>query len=151
MARFVVFSVEIRKERHEAFSEIGGFFKNSNSASSATDERERDWACAHQRSGRDAYLYRTRLGRHGRRGQLFSGVVDGGHQLAAKPLLLSHGDSNCHDTGIQHDCGRIIRELPLDYRLLLSGQSAGLHVQTPTRAAKLGYSPGAAQNAGADH
>ena len=36
----VVFSVEVRRERHESFSEIGGFFKEFELSIIAADERD---------------------------------------------------------------------------------------------------------------
>src|SRR5690606_17482486 len=58
--QFVVFSVEIRKEQGEKYSEIGGFFKMFELSIVATDERDSIGVRANVR-GEDEYLYHTRL------------------------------------------------------------------------------------------
>ena len=132
---FVVFSVEIRKERHEAFSEIGGFFKKFELSIVATDERDAIAVRTNVR-GEDAYLYRTRLDDTAAR-QLFLAFVDEANQLAAKPRFYHTVTANC-TTLVFSMMRRIIGELPLDYRLLLSGHLPA-YVQTQ-RGLQLGYS-----------
>src|SRR5258708_16621322 len=56
----VVFSVEIRRERIESFSEIGGFFKEFELSVIAADERDVIRVRTNVR-GEDAYLYPLRI------------------------------------------------------------------------------------------
>ncbi len=56
----VAFSVEIRRERHESYSEIGGFFKEFELSVIAADERDVVRVRTNVR-GEDAYLYRVRM------------------------------------------------------------------------------------------
>ena len=60
----VVFSVEIRRERGEAYNEIGGFFKEFELSVIAADERDIIRVRTNVR-GEDDYLYRLRLPRGG--------------------------------------------------------------------------------------
>lgn len=116
--RFVVFSVEIRKERHEAFSEIGGFFKKFELSIVATDERDAIRVRTNVRD-EDAYLYRTRLNNAAAR-QLFLAFVAEANELAREPRFYHTVTANC-TTLVFSMMRRIIGDLPLDYRLLLSG------------------------------
>src|SRR5450631_543955 len=56
----VVFSVEIRREKTESYSEIGGFFKEFELSIIATDERDVIRVRTNVR-GEDAYLYRIQI------------------------------------------------------------------------------------------
>ena len=56
----VVFSLEIRKERHESFSAIGGFFRQFEQILVAADERDIVRTRSNAR-GEDVYLYRLQM------------------------------------------------------------------------------------------
>ncbi|MCI2262915.1 DUF4105 domain-containing protein [Xanthomonas indica] len=116
--RRVVFSLEIRKERGEAFSALAGFFRNFEQVMVAADERD-ILAVRSNVRGEDVYLYRLNLSRAQLR-QLFLGYVAQAQQLQRTPRFYNTATSNC--TTIVFELARKLDPaLPLDYRLLLSG------------------------------
>ncbi len=75
----VVFSVEIRREKHESFSEIGGFFKEFELSILAADERDVIRVRTNIR-GEDDYLYRIRMPVPAMR-ELFLSYIDQANSL----------------------------------------------------------------------
>jgi hypothetical protein len=118
----VVFSVEIRRERHEAFSEIGGFFKEFELSILAADERDVIRVRTNVR-GEEAYLYRIRMPVAEVRA-LFLSYIDQANSLIRTPRFYNTITVNC-TTLVYHMLKRIVGALPLDYRLLLSGYLPG--------------------------
>lgn len=119
--RQLVFSLEIRKERHESFSAIGGFFKAFETVLVAADEYDIVRVRTNAR-GEEVHLYRLAIGREALR-ELFLGYVEEAGRIRAKPLYYNTLTSNC--TTIVYDVARRISPgLPLDPRLLLSGHFA---------------------------
>jgi hypothetical protein len=116
--RQVVFSVEIRREKHESFSELGGFFKEFELSILAADERDVIRVRTNVR-GEDDYLYRIRMPRADMRA-LFVAYVGQANQLLQAPRFYNTLTVNC-TTLVYHMMQRIVGKLPLDYRLLLSG------------------------------
>lgn len=116
---YVVFSVEIRKERHEAFSEIGGFFRQFELSVIAADERDIVRLRTNVR-GEDCYLYRIGLTREARQA-LFLAYVEEANRLARQPRFYNSLTANC-TTIVYGMTARIVDGLPLDYRLILSGR-----------------------------
>lgn len=116
--RFLVFSVEIRKERHEKFSEIGGFFKQFETSIIAADERDIIRLRTNIR-GEDVYLYRIDMSQDAMR-KLFLAYAEEASVLAEEPRFYHSIIANC-TTIVYHMVRQIIPGLPLDYRLLLSG------------------------------
>jgi hypothetical protein len=114
----VVFSVEIRREKTESFSEIGGFFKEFELSIIACDERDVIRVRTNVR-GEDDYLYRIRMPVADMR-SLFLSYVEAANALARKPRFYNTITANC-TTIIYQMTKRIVGHLPLDYRLLLSG------------------------------
>jgi len=114
----VVFSVEIRPEKHESFSTIGGFFKEFELSILAADERDVIRVRTNVR-GEDDYLYRIRMPKADMRA-LFLAYVDQANRLVQTPRFYNTVTVNC-TTLIYHMMKRIIGYLPLDYRLLFSG------------------------------
>lgn len=116
--RQVVFSVEIRREKNESFSEIGGFFKEFELSILAADERDVIRVRTNVR-GEDDYLYRVRMpGRDVR--ELFIAYIDQANALVKAPRFYNTITVNC-TTLVYHMMKHIVGHLPLDYRLLLSG------------------------------
>ncbi len=116
--RQLVFSLEIRKERGEAFSSVGGFFKEFETVIVASDEYDILRTRTNAR-GEDVYLYRLALGKAQLR-QAFLGYLERAEQIRQAPRFYNTLTSNC--TTIVFDLARSIAPgLPLDYRLLLSG------------------------------
>ena len=128
----IVFSLEIRKERHESYTAVGGFFRQFEQVLVAADERD----IVHTRSnvrGEDVYLYRLQMSQEKVR-SLFLKYLDAANELRRTPRFYNTLTSNC--TTIVFELARLIAPaLPIDYRLLLSGHFAeyvyDLHGLTP--------------------
>ena len=114
----VVFSVEIRREKTESFSEIGGFFKEFELSILAADERDVIRVRTNVR-GEDAYLYRVRMPVSAMR-SLFLSYVEQANDLVRTPRFYNTITVNC-TTLVYHMMERIVGYLPLNYRLILSG------------------------------
>ena len=114
----VVFSVEIRREKQESFSEIGGFFKEFDLSVIAADERDVIRVRTNVR-GEDDYLYRIRMPLEDMRA-LFLAYVNEANVLVNTPRFYNTITVNC-TTLVYHMLRHIVGHLPLDYRLLFSG------------------------------
>jgi len=114
----VAFSVEIRREKHEDFSEIGGFFKEFELSIIAADERDIIRVRTNVR-GEDDYLYRVHMPVAAMRA-LFLAYIGEANVLARTPRFYNTVTVNC-TTLVYHMMNGIVGRLPLDYRLLLSG------------------------------
>lgn len=114
----VAFSVEIRRERGETFSEVGGFFKEFELSVVAADERDVIRVRTNVR-GEDDYLYRVRMPLQAMRA-LFLAYVDEANQMVATPRFYNTVTANC-TTLVYHMMTGIVGHLPLGYELLLSG------------------------------
>lgn len=115
---YLTFSLEIRKERGERYSPIGGFFRKYELNLVAADERD----IVHVRSnvrGEDVYLYRVMLPPDEIR-SLFVAYLDEADALRRTPRWYNTATANC-TTIVFQMMRRIVSGLPLDYRLLLSG------------------------------
>ncbi|PRD43266.1 hypothetical protein C5748_11100 [Phyllobacterium phragmitis] len=120
--RHLVFSAEIRKTRNEAFSEIGGFFKEFELAMIAADESDIIRVRSNIR-GEHVYRYPIKIDAAPRR-QLFLLYLDTANRLAKKPAFYNTITANC--TTVVFDMARTINPgFPLDYRVLLSGYLPG--------------------------
>jgi hypothetical protein len=118
----VVFSVEIRRQRDQAFSALGGFFKLFELSILAADERDVIRLRTNVRC-EDDYLYRLRLSRSAMR-SLFLGYVDQANRLVRTPRYYNTVTANC-TTLIFQMMQHIVGRLPLDPRLLFSGYLPG--------------------------
>jgi Domain of unknown function (DUF4105) len=114
----VVFSVEVRRQRTQAFSEIGGFFKEFELSIIAADERDVVRLRTNVR-GEDVYLYRLQLPQEAMR-SLFLGYVGEANSLIDSPRFYNTITVNC-TTLVYQMMKRIVGRLPPDYRLLFSG------------------------------
>ncbi len=114
----VAFSVEIRREEHEKYSELGGFFKEFELSIIAADERDVIRVRTNVRN-EDAYLYRVRMQPAAIR-TLFLGYVAEANALVAAPRFYNTITVNC-TTLVYQMMQRIVGYLPLNYRLILSG------------------------------
>jgi hypothetical protein len=118
----VVFSVEIRREKSESFSEVGGLFKEFELSVIACDERDVVRVRTNVR-GEDDYLYRIRMPLADMR-SLFLAYVGYANGLVRTPRFYNTITVNC-TTLVYHMMKRIVGHLPLDDRLLFSGYLAG--------------------------
>lgn len=114
----IVFSVEIRREKTQSFSEIGGFFKEFELSIIAADERDAIRVRTNVRR-EDAYLYRLRLPAAAMR-SLFLAYVEEANGLVHTPRFYNTIAVNC-TTLVYHMMQGIVGYLPLNYRLIFSG------------------------------
>jgi hypothetical protein len=114
----VAFSVEIRRDKRERYSEIGGFFKKFELSIIAADERDVIAVRTNVR-GEDDYLYRLRMPLPAMR-SLFLGYVGEADSLVNKPRFYNTITVNCAML-VYHMMKRILGGLPLSYRILLTG------------------------------
>lgn len=114
----VVFSVEIRKQRGQTYSAIGGFFKQFHTILVAADERDIIRVRTNVR-GEDDYLYPLSIDDAARRG-LFVSYVAAANRLAEHPEFYNSFSSNC-TTMVYRMARQIDPGLPWDPRLLLTG------------------------------
>lgn len=120
--RQLVFSLEIRKERGESFSALGGFFRKFEMTLVASEETDIIRTRTNAR-GEDVYLYRLHGMSQAQLRTLFAAYIGQARALDAEPAFYNTLTSNC--TTIVFDLARHIAPgLPLDYRLLLSGYLA---------------------------
>jgi len=118
----VVFSAEIRKEKGESFSSVGGFFKEFDLALIAADERDIIRVRTNIR-GEDVYRYRIEIPKAGMR-ELFWSYVETGNRLATVPTFYNTVTTNC-TTVVFRLLRALDPALPFDYRILLSGYLPG--------------------------
>jgi hypothetical protein len=118
----VVFSVEIRREKAEQFSEIGGFFKEFELSIIAADERDVIRVRTNVR-GEDDYLYRINLPPDAAR-SLFRAYVGEANRLVTTPRYYNTITVNCTML-VYHMVKRIVGGLPFSYRVLFSGYLPG--------------------------
>ncbi len=116
--RFLTFSIEIRKEKGESFSAIGGFFKHFEMSLIAADERDILRVRTNAR-GEDMHLYRVMMPKAAMR-SLFLAYLDEAQALKAKPQFYHTLTANC-TTLVFEMVRRVVPGLPFDYRLLASG------------------------------
>jgi hypothetical protein len=113
-----VFSVEIRREKIDVYSEIAGFFKEFELSVIAADERDVVRLRTNVR-GEDVYLYRLCIPVSAMR-SLFLGYIDEANTIATAPRFYHTITVNCTSL-VYHMMKRIVGHLPLSYRLLFSG------------------------------
>lgn len=114
----VMVSIEIRKERDEAYSSIAGFFKSYELMVLAGDERDLiGWRVF--APGETAYLYRTALPQRDVRA-LFEAVLRLAERLHQEPEFYDTWGANCTTAvfDLAEDAGL---DLPIDWRIVLSG------------------------------
>ena len=114
----VVFSVEIRKEKGEAFSSIGGFFRQFELALIAADEADIIKLRTNFRS-EDAHLYPVNLPPEALR-TMFLQYVDLGNRISAQPEFYNTVTANCTSVvwGLSH---ALKADVPWDRSLVFSG------------------------------
>ncbi|MFC3607881.1 Lnb N-terminal periplasmic domain-containing protein [Stutzerimonas tarimensis] len=120
--RFLAFSVEARREYGEAWSEIGGFFKEYELSIIATDERDAIRLRTNVR-GEQVYLYRLNMGHTTLRALLLS-YMEQANALQDRPRFYNTLTAN-YTTLVFDMAQRLIGGLPLDPRLGLSGYLPG--------------------------
>jgi hypothetical protein len=115
----LAYSVEIRKEKGESFSTIGGFFRQFELVLIAADEADIVKVRTNMR-GEDVHLFPVKLSEERRRA-LFLRYMEFGNELAKAPQFYNTVTGNCAST-VYHLVRAIKPDMPLDRRLLFSGQ-----------------------------
>lgn len=118
----LAFSIEIRKERGEAYSSLAGFFRSYEVAFTAADERDVVKVRSTVR-GEDVRIYRLDLLPETalRLLKTYVGVAD---NVAQRPRWYNTVTTNCTTT-IFRMARALDPGIPLDYRILLSGLVPG--------------------------
>lgn len=113
----VVLSVEVRRQRNQSFSSIGGFFKHFERTIVAADESDVIRVRTNVRGETD-HLYRLQMSKEAMR-ELFLSYVREANELTVTPAFYNTATSNC--VSIVFDMAKQIDpKLPYDYRLLLT-------------------------------
>ena len=115
----LVFSIEIRKEKGEEFSAIGGFFRKYELSLVASDEKDIVYTRSNIRH-EQVYLFPIKMPATERKA-LFIEYLDKADELQAEAKWYNTLTSNC--TTLVFDMIQAInpQRLPKDYRLLTSG------------------------------
>ncbi|MHC5307576.1 Lnb N-terminal periplasmic domain-containing protein [Bartonella sp. LJL80] len=117
--RHLVFSAEIRREKGESFSAIGGFFKQFELAMIAATEEDIIKLRTDIRK-ENVYRYPLKVEKEKMR-ELFLTYVTTANALADKAHFYNTLTANC--TTVVFDMARILDPgIPLDWRILFSGQ-----------------------------
>jgi hypothetical protein len=115
---YLAFSVEIRREKGEAFSVLGGFFKQFELSVIAADERDVVRVRTNVR-GEDDYLFRLRLP-VAAMCSLFCAYIAQANRLVDAPRFYNTITVNC-TTLVYHMMRHIVGRLPYSLRLVFSG------------------------------
>lgn len=120
--RHLVFSAEIRRQKGEEFSAIGGFFKKFNLALIAATEEDIIMLRTNIRK-EDVFRYPLKISQEAAK-ELFSLYLKVGNDLALKPRFYNTLTTNC--TTVVFKMARVLNPLiPVDWRILVSGKLAG--------------------------
>ena len=115
----IVFSVEIRREEGESFSEVGGFFRQFELVLIGATERDIVRLRTNHR-GEEVRLYPVTLDAEQRRA-MFLAYVTLAQELEAAPRFYNTLTANCTTT--VYRLARVLKsDLPVDVRLVLSGR-----------------------------
>lgn len=115
----LTFSIEIRKQKHEAFSTLGGFFRKYELSLVAADEKDLIYTRSNTRS-EQVYFFPVLMSKQQRKA-LFEEYLHKANELKQRPKWYNTLTSNC--TTLVFDMVQAVsqRPLPTDYRLLASG------------------------------
>jgi Domain of unknown function (DUF4105) len=116
--RYLAFSVEIRRQRGQSFSALGGFFKAFELSVIAADERDVVRVRTNIRR-EDDYLFHLRLPVSAMR-SLFRAYVEQANRLVSSPRFYNTVTVNC-TTLVYHMMRHIVGRLPYSLRLVFSG------------------------------
>ena len=117
----VAFSIEMRKEKGEAYSSIAGFFKRYELIYVVGDERDLIRVrTSFRRPEEQVYLYRTRMN-HDNARRLFLEYVQKVNQLKDQPEFYNTLTTNCTTDVWSLARALATTQVPLDWRVLLSG------------------------------
>jgi len=120
----VAVSVEIRKEEHESYDPIKGFFNQFELIYVVADERDLIGLRVNHDMN-DVYLYRTRATPENARA-MFTSVMGRANKLAAHPEFYNTLTNNCTTNIVRHINEISPNRVQYDYRVLLPGFSDNL-------------------------
>src|SRR5215471_18449670 len=118
---FIAISIETRRQRHQSYSTIAGFFKQYELFYVVADERDLIGLRTNYRKDppEDVYIYRTRAPADNAR-RLFLDYIREINSLAEKPEFYNALTTNCTTSILTHT--RVNRgDVPLSWKILLSG------------------------------
>ena len=118
---FIAISIETRRQRHQSYSTVAGFFKQYELFYVVADERDLIRLRTNYRKDppEDVYLYRTRAPADNAR-RLFLDYIREINSLAEKPEFYNALTTNCTTSILTHT--RVNQgNLPLSWKVLLSG------------------------------
>jgi hypothetical protein len=118
---FLAISIETRRQRHQSYSTVAGFFKQYELFYVVADERDLIRLRTNYRKDppEDVYLYRTRAPADNAR-RLFRDYLREINSLAGKPEFYNALTTNCTTSILTHT--RVNQgDLPLSWKVLLSG------------------------------
>src|SRR5690606_6604561 len=115
----LTFSIEIRKEKDEDFSAIGGFFRKFELSLVPADEADIIYTRSNIR-GEQVYFFPVKMSRTEAKA-LFQEYLSKADDLATQPKWYNTLTSNC--TTLVFDMVQAVSQkpLPTDYRLIASG------------------------------
>jgi hypothetical protein len=116
--RYLTFSIEIRKQRHQSYSALAGFFKAYQASLIAAEESDILRTRSNARA-EDVYLYRVEMSAEARRSLLLAYVSEA-NTWAEQPRFYNTLTANC-TTVVYEMMRRISPGLPMDWRILVSG------------------------------
>jgi hypothetical protein len=119
----IVFSLGIRPTKDESYSSIAGFFKSYELILTGADERDAIGLRTSVQAGNRVVLYRIKAEPALIRG-LFLEYLDLANELAEDPRFYRTIFDNC-TTMVWKLLNRLVTELPLDYRVVVSGYLPG--------------------------
>lgn len=115
----LAFSIETRKEQHETFSSISGFFRQYELAIIASDELDIIYTRTNVRKNETTHIYPLTLPKTLAQ-KLFLSYLTKGKQLQTHPEWYNSLTANC--TTIIYDMIKKIEpKTPFDYRIIASG------------------------------
>ena len=115
----ITFSIEIRKEQHEDFSALGGFFRKFELSLVAADENDIIYTRSNVR-GEQVYFFPIKMQAQQRRA-LFEQYLSKTKQLQNNPKWYNTLTSNCTTLVFDMVQAATNQSLPRDYRLIASG------------------------------
>lgn len=122
--RYVVFSVEIRREKGETFSALGGLFRQFELVYVVGDERDLVQLRSNHRRD-DVYLYPVKASKE-RIADFFMDMVARMNALHARPEFYDSLSNNCTTNLVRHFEKVSAVDVPYDHRTLLPAFSDAL-------------------------
>jgi hypothetical protein len=122
--RYVVFSVEVRREKGETFSALGGLFRQFELVYVVGDERDLVQLRSNHRRD-DVYLYPVDASRE-RITAFFLDMVERMNALHARPEFYDSLTNNCTTNLVRHVEQVSAADVPYDHRTLLPAYSDAL-------------------------